>query len=565
MKLLRRVVLATLLVLIVAAAWVWWSRPRKVDMATYAPASSLLYLESNSLTDIAQAINQTTLWKRVGPLVGSDTRSLSSWMVRFGYWTGIGPVETVVASRAQIAVVMIDLGTTEEGDTLKVRGETAVLIETHTSARRVKPAIERALKRLADSAYGSPTFSRINTNGTEYLIWKSPSVSRQIVATVDDSLVIVGNSEAALDACLAVRRGQRPNLQSNTELQRMRQQLSSERALSFGYVSSANTARLVAVATPLLLGRREPDPGIERIITNSAAKVVGAVGWSAFPFNNGIEDRYLFTLQQSVISRLRPAFAATTTSELPFQVLPDQVYSITQYRFQNPLDAWLGFKSAVLSQLDALSAIVFSGLLKSALVPYGIDDAEKFLSLAGPQLLTLRLRPNSERSVLIAGSRNEQALKEFINEKLGGSSRNQTYGRTEVLESKDGESAAAFVEGYLLMGPPADLKLCIDSLDQRNETAKSQLESLKALKPSQPATIVSYTNDSERVRSFVLALARARGKLASSQKEALEPVLSEPIYAVTESSLNTEGIERRTRSPFGQFSSIVALLFPSEG
>ncbi|MGH9882319.1 MAG: hypothetical protein ACRD6N_12855, partial [Pyrinomonadaceae bacterium] len=426
-------------------------------MATYAPANSLVYLESNSLGNVATTITRTDAWKTLSPSLGTTNRRSLPWFARFAAWTGIGPIQTVVAARAQVAVVILDLGTSEEGDTLKVRPEAAILIETHTSARRIKPAVEQTLKRLAEGAYGTPAFRRASNNGVEYMIWTAPTGSRQIVATVADSLVIIGNNEAALDACLAVRRGQRASIQNDPELQRMRRSLASDQALAFGFVSSANAARLAAVATPLLFGRRETDRGFDRLISSAAAKIVRTIGWSSFQFNDAIEDRYLFTLEPSVMSRLRPAFDAAN-GDPPFELLPDRVYSISEYKFADPLEAWESCKDAALSRLDALSAVVVNSLLKSALLTYGVDDPEKFLTLVGPKVLTVRLHPAAERSVLVAAVRNEQALQQLVTQKLGGNPRHETFGTVEILQSQDEETAAAFVNGYLLMGPPAAVR-----------------------------------------------------------------------------------------------------------
>jgi hypothetical protein len=42
--LLRTSVVLVLLFVLVAAAWLWFNRPSPVDLATYAPADSLLYV-----------------------------------------------------------------------------------------------------------------------------------------------------------------------------------------------------------------------------------------------------------------------------------------------------------------------------------------------------------------------------------------------------------------------------------------------------------------------------------------------------------------------------------------
>ena len=68
---------------------------------------------------------------------------------------GVGPLEAVLFARAQIALVVVGMNTSEEDDTLKVRPEVALIAETHTSKWRTKPAAVEAVKKLADFAYGA--------------------------------------------------------------------------------------------------------------------------------------------------------------------------------------------------------------------------------------------------------------------------------------------------------------------------------------------------------------------------------------------------------------------------
>ncbi|HEU0048368.1 MAG TPA: hypothetical protein VFQ43_12275, partial [Nitrososphaera sp.] len=63
MKLFRRLLTFALVLLVVAASWLWWNRPKKTDMAAYAPADSLAYVESNNLIDVAATITNTDAWK----------------------------------------------------------------------------------------------------------------------------------------------------------------------------------------------------------------------------------------------------------------------------------------------------------------------------------------------------------------------------------------------------------------------------------------------------------------------------------------------------------------------
>ncbi len=556
MHLIRRIAIAVTFLLLAAFAFLWWNQPQKADMSAYAPADSLVYLEANSLTNISTAVAGTDAWSKLRPVLQSENGWAGPTLLRLTRWTGMGPIQSVIISRAQIAVVMLNLGASEEGDSLKVRPEAAILIETHTSSRRIRGVIEESLRKLAESAFGAPSFKKVSTNGIEYLFWSSPSGTRQIVATIAGSLVIVGNNEAAVNACLAVRQGNLARLSENPELKKMRGRLGADEALAFGFVSSANTARLATLAAPVLLGRSQTESGFGKIFSAAATKIAGTIGWSAFPANGGIEDRYLISLQPAVVTRLRPAFATKATGDVAF-VLPTTPHSVSLYSFADPHIAWLSFESAILSQLDALSAAVFSSLFKSALFPYGIDDPERFLNLVGPRLGTVRLTAISERSVVVSEVRNEAALKQLLSERFP----KRTL-QTSVAQTSDSESAAAVVGGRLYLGSPADVETCVRQLTSGE--ARSIASDERVFRSS-TAPIATYADDSERVRGFVAAIIRASGKReAGFMSDKIEAVLASLPYAITETNLADEGIERRTRSPLGQFGALSEVLFPAE-
>jgi hypothetical protein len=158
MKIFRRVLLAAVLLLLIALVWIWLSRPQQIDMSAYAPASALVYLESNSLMDVADGVASTDTWKSVRPLLGNIKNTWPGARTRrLIALTGLGPTSSVILTRAQVAMVMLDLGAREEGDTMTLKPEAAMLIETHTSKRRIAGTVEEALQSFAEKFYTQPT------------------------------------------------------------------------------------------------------------------------------------------------------------------------------------------------------------------------------------------------------------------------------------------------------------------------------------------------------------------------------------------------------------------------
>src|ERR1041384_453435 len=114
---LRTLLLVAGTLVLLLAAWLWWNRPQPVDMAAYAPADALIYLEANSLPDIFNALTSTDAWRALAPPAGLKTRlDQFGWLSHIAAWTGIGTADTVVLSRAQVAIVVMGFDAAEESE-----------------------------------------------------------------------------------------------------------------------------------------------------------------------------------------------------------------------------------------------------------------------------------------------------------------------------------------------------------------------------------------------------------------------------------------------------------------
>src|SRR4030095_466265 len=103
MKFIRRALVVALILIVIVVVFCWWNWPRRIDMAQYAPADSLVYLECNDLPAVIRGITSTSAWKETGSSLGlKGNRPLDGWVALAGSF-GIGPAQSVVLSRAQVA------------------------------------------------------------------------------------------------------------------------------------------------------------------------------------------------------------------------------------------------------------------------------------------------------------------------------------------------------------------------------------------------------------------------------------------------------------------------------
>ncbi len=558
MKRIKWILIPTLGIGVLVATVMFWVRPERVDMAGYAPANSLLYMEANDPLAVVNTIFESDAWKLSQPASASSMNTKDGWLRRLMRTTGIGPVQSVVLSRAQIAIVVTDLGTTEDGQTLRVKPEFAVIVETHTSETRIRSFIEEALKQLAESTYDQPTLRRTTVNGVEFVEWRNQQGSRQIVAAIVGSLVVVGNSEPSVQRCLDSARGQSPSLKEDANLHRFRRELAGNETLSFGYVPESKSAQLLSFAVPLFLGRAPDDAGFQRLVSTAASRLFGSIAWSSKPFRQGVEDKYLISLQPNVLRQLQPTFKPRS-SKMPLRLLPEDTYSLSYYSLENPLAAWEDLKTAVAANTDALSAVVFSSLLKASLLSYGITEPEAFLKNVSGDILTLRLDQNGDQTLLVAKTTDVAAVRAVILKNMKVESNSKPTG-AESFADADGVMGAAIVGDIVVMGLIDAVRGYSATLMQStlppNEAQLKRMTSLLPLDSSSP--IATYTDDRDRVRRFWEAVHGS----SPNQVASMELALLKLPYAATQTKLNDAGVERITRSPLGQFSSLLPLLIP---
>jgi hypothetical protein len=553
MKFLRPLLALGLLVIVLVAVWLWWSLPAKVDMADYAPADSLVYVEFNNPAAVVHAIQNSTLWQAAAPITQSKPASQSR-VAATAARAGLGPLPAVLFARAQVALAMIGMNTIEEENSLKVRPEFALIVETHTSKWRIKPAAVEAVKQLANFSYGASMCTERSADA-DYVECSVSGSERKVIGAVDGTLVVIGNSDNAVRSCLEARRGVRPNLRTDTEMVKVRSSVVSDKTLGFGYVSPTNSAKLFSWVAPLMILQSPGDQQLQQLLAVSAGKVLRGVAWTASSAPQGIEDRFLFSLDPGVVSRLQPAFTESEPDEGFWKFVPEGFQSLTIYRNKAPATAWSSLSSAVSFKLDAVPAALFGTLLKSSLSVYGISNPKEALTVLNPPLLTLKPSESAAEAILVARVNDPDRLK-------------QSLAEVEILEGLESnpdpkkEFTAVFVNDYVLLGKTENVRAGLVAIRKGVDADPKKYHNyLSQASNEREGVIVTFTNDEERVNNFLSTLVQLQGrKLSTQELESLRNVVRTAGVAATDTRLNAFGIERRTRSAFGQFSTLTSLL-----
>jgi len=563
MKLLRIALILVLLAILIAAAGIWFNLPTKTDLADYAPADSIVYVEFNSLADVARTIQRTDAWKAAAPITGSGP-NMDNRLLTTAARAGIGPVESVLFARTQVALVVVGLNTLQQDDTLKVRPEIALIAETHTSRWRTKPLMVESVKHLAEFAYGASSCVGPTDDGDRFEC-SIPGSDRKLIGAINGTTVILANSEEALKSCLEVRNGTRPSIGTDPEFKKMRSSVATGQSIGFGYVSAANSAKLFSWTVPLVLGLAPGDQQMQQLLAFSAAKILRGIAWTAVPSGGGIEDRFLFSLESGVVERLQPAFQTSQRDENFWKLVPGSFQSLTIYRSREPAAAWNSLDNAVAFKLDALPAVLFGSLLHSSLSVYGINNPKEALAALSPPLLTMRPSTGVDGSVLIARVSDEALLRRSLGQLTGDAAPPQVLDGLQADPDPAKEYSAVFADGYVLLGKTENMRQCLVELRKSEATITEEKKNVQDSARESTAAIVTYANDEERLTNFVSTLLLIQGRrLSGDELSQLQNSLGRSTFAQTETRLSSAGIERKTRSAFGQFSTLLSLLQPDE-
>lgn len=580
MRIVRKAVLVVVVLALLAAAWVWWNRPERVDMAAYVPADSIIYVEANSLPDILSGLDSTSAWRDLAPSAGIKNWWLDNvgWLSRVAAWTGLGRGEQVVLSRAQVALTVLGFEAAEEPEaTLKISPRAALVAETHTGEGRARAAVEKLVGDFARRTFGSPSVERKEVDGTPFVVWSAPAERpngkrRRLVAAVSESVVVVGNDESAVQACLAVKRGERAALAGSSQLEEMRERVGAEGALAFGFAPTGSAARLVEILAPAFVSQLSAKPNVQSLLASQLPqltnRLLGGAAWSSRVGGGQVEDHYYVELPDGLAGRLQEALVVEgSAGGGAGAFLPAGTHQLTCYNYRDPEKAWRGLNAAVSSQVDPLSAPLLALATDELLKPYGIEKPREFLRAAGPEIATARLESTSARKVLVVAVRNEQVLRDLVRRRLGGGARTERAGDAELIVSPSEErGAAAFVAGQLLMGDEADVRRCLAARAEGRTLDRAEaFQAAGAALPSDAPQALTLTDDQASAGAFISYLARRMGaRPQPGGGEALARGLARVPYSVSETRLVEGGFEKKTRSSFGQFGVLVERLAEGE-
>ena len=144
------------------------------------------------------------------------------------------------------------------------------------------------------------------------------------------------------------------------------------------------------------------------------------------------------------------------------EFIPDDVFSATIYNLKEPLSAWHSLLTLTIKNTDPVSGKLLVGFSGSLLEPYGISEAENFLSAIGSDVLTARFDSDGEKSVSVFTVKDAEKLKKSIRA-INFKSKSKFVENAEIWQSEDQTLTAAFFQNKLVLGDGESVLRCLQA------------------------------------------------------------------------------------------------------
>lgn len=514
-------------VVVILTASVACRTARKTDLRTLAPVDALIYFETRDLANALEPLTENAAFRELA----ADEPDFSAY------------------KNVQFAVVILGFKSSEkqisdENSVLNFKPQFVAVAETNLWSWQAVSLVENRLDRFVRKNFGAAVrLEKTDRSGGIFFTWTA-SDEREFFAFVQDGMIYFGNDAAALEKCLSVRRGEADGLLKNESFARAR----SENNLAFGYVSPAGVAEIARLAGVSFAAKTVEDADgrnfLARLLPQVLKNTTKEVLWTAKKSERGIEDDFEISLTSEAASEVKEISAPTSVSQNgTAEFLPPDFYSATRYNLKNPALAWRGLLSAIVKNTDALSGkllIRFSGEL---LEPYGISNAEDFLSSIDSEIITAQFDPDAAQSVIIVSMADAEKLKNSITKEINFKKPPENRADAEIWFSADEHTAAAFSENQLILGDGESVLKCLEAKQSGSNFTKSPKFSRFAVVQAIAATIGRDDDSAEKITAILAEKKDENRKLAT--------------FYSTETRLSENGIERRTVSDFGLIGTIL--------
>lgn len=563
-----------IVVLLAAGGWFYARRPQRIEIASYVPGSALAYLEINDWPLLVEHLSSTQAWQRLAPDYGLSGQfdhlgklGWLGWLGSLGWperTAGLAAgSEVAVLARAQFAIVVT--GIEVRGEEVKPR--LALIAETQSSAQAVNALIEKRLPELAEKAFGrsikeTSEYSGVRITGYRPASGAEGSERRMLSAQIEGEWILANQSDA-LQACIDTRLGRAPAMASNFYLQNARPVVAHSGEF-FGFITGDGVTRLLRMGTHLMSGgvvtKAVLAGAVGDVLTDLSTRVSDGLAFGTGFENGMVVDRYALLFKPDLVDRLKQAIKVSQSEPSAPAMVPSSAREFTLIRVENPNRTLDKIEASVSARIGAGQSFLLHQFLIGAREAFlGVKSGESLEAAIGDELLSFSLSTEFEDRVWLIAARDRAALGRIVENYLrhnGSTATRQNYRGVEILSSSDPQkNSAVFLENFLALGGRKQLNHLVDA-HRRNEKIITSDQYTAAGKPLQQSPIVSYSSVSDESAGMMATIARWAGSPSNSNPAGAGWL----PYAVSATSLNSQGIYLESRSPFGNFPFFISLV-----
>jgi hypothetical protein len=234
---------------------------------------------------------------------------------------------------------------TDDGSVLNLRPHFVAVAETNAWNFQTRGFVEERLDGLVKNSYGEKTkLNRVGKYDGDLYEWAAPD-GRKSYALVTGSVIYFSNDIAAIEKCLAVKRGEQESIAKDPQFTDAERQ----NVLASGFITEdgiAQIANLLGVSAAINTGEdADIQSFVARVLPQAVRGMAGGISWSAERTDDGIEDEYRIKLKDVAATTSAEAFAPASSSDAGLSAfVPKNSAGATRYDLA---DAKKSLKSAV--------------------------------------------------------------------------------------------------------------------------------------------------------------------------------------------------------------------------
>lgn len=512
-------------------------RSTTVDLRKLAPKDTLIYLEANDLGKVLSALTESEAFK-----ANSETAS-----------------EFSAANGFQIAIAVTGFETsekqvTEQQSILNFKPKFVAIAETHAWSWQIDPLINGTFNNFFRKIYGEDVRMEVATkNGLNWYTWVALD-ERKTYAVVSGSQIFLGNDEESIKKCLSAKRGESESLRENARL--VAEYEKGQGSLAFGFIGNEGVKKIADLAGVTAAVGQSEDENVRSLISQILPQILKnttkEITWVAKKTSKGIEDKLFIRTEKEVSNIFSETIVAASGSDSSLHdFLPPEAISVTRYSLKSPQIAYRSVLLVAAKSTDPLSGKLIAAFSNSLLEPYGIENAEEFLSAVGSNIVTAGLDVEGENAIAIMKTQNREVLIGSLSKEIDVAAKPGKNGDAEIWRSKDGKLTVAFIREFVVLGNSESVSKGLAIYKRRKI---SPIEADKDFTKSPPFSLIAT---SDAAASTLYSDSGRIGKMVNVLGKPKSGSVIEMSQVIVETKFEKTGIVRRYLSDFGFIGTLI--------